>query len=87
MEASLLGSVKAEDVENESLSLLIPDIQATSLLVQKAVDRYRWKHVTNEGSHVVGESQSQVPGKKLQNTEERYTSTMMAIQFGETNYF
>lgn len=76
-------NTKAEDLENESLSLLIPDVQTTSMLVHKAVDRYRWEHLTIDGSSTEGEAQGQGSGEELLSTEERYSSIMMPLQFGK----
>ena len=86
VEASPSGTAantKTEDVENESLSLLIPDVQTTSMLVHKAVDRYRWELFKIDGSSTDGEGHGQGAGEELMSTEERYSSVMMPLQFGE----
>ena len=74
---------KSEDLENESLSLLIPDVQTTSMLVHKAVDRYRWEHLKIDGSSTDGAAHNQGSGEELLSTEERYSSIMMPLQFGK----
>ena len=81
--SSAAGNSKTEDVENESLSLLIPDVQTTSMLVHKAVDRYRWEHLNVDGSSTDGEGHGQGAGEELMSTEERYSSVMMPLQFGK----
>ncbi len=80
--SSAPASTKAEDLENESLSLLIPDVQTTSMLVHKAVDKYRWEHLSVDGSSV-DEGYGQGAGEELLSTEERYSSVMMPLQFGK----
>ena len=74
---------KSEDLENESLSLLIPDVQTTSMLVHKAVDRYRWEHLKIDGSSSDVDGHGQGSVEELQSTEERYSSVMMPLQFGK----
>ena len=73
---------KSDDVENESLSLLIPDVQTTSMLVHKAVDHYRWEHLKTDSSH--GETERQGTGTEegTMSIEERYSSIMTPLQFG-----
>ena len=74
---------KSEDLENESLSLLIPDVQTTSMLVHKAVDRYRLEHLKIDGSTSDGDGHGQGSVEELMSTEERYSSVMMPLQFGK----
>jgi hypothetical protein len=77
------AATKTEDLENESLSLLIPDVQTTSMLVHKAVDRYRWEHLKVDGSSTDGDAHGQGADEELLSTEERYSSVMMPLQFGK----
>lgn len=74
---------KSEDLENESLSLLIPDVQTTSMLVHKAVDRYRLEHLKIDGSTSDGDGHGQGSVEELMSTGERYSSVMMPLQFGK----
>lgn len=74
---------RTEDLENESLSLLIPDVQTTSMLVHKAVDRLRWEHLKIDGSSTDGEARGQGAGEESLSTENKYSTVMMQLQFGE----
>ena len=74
---------KGEDLENESLSLLIPDVQTTSMLVHKAVDRYRLEYLKIYGSTSDGDGHGQGSVEEFMSTEERYSSVMMPLQFGK----
>ncbi|CAB3999527.1 baculoviral IAP repeat-containing 6-like [Paramuricea clavata] len=75
------AATKTEDLENESLSLLIPDVQTTSMLVHKAVDRYRWEHLKIDGSSTDGDAHGQGADEELLSTEEKYSFVMMPLQF------
>ena len=82
MSSSATSASKTEDVENESLSLFIPDVQTTSMLVHKAVDRYRWEHLKTEGSDSETERQGAGQQEEDIGTEKKYSSIMMPLQFG-----